>query len=218
MKTILYIRHGESTMNRDFSHLVGGRSNHSPLTKNGPRQAKAAGRWLVANVGMPELAIISPAVRTQQTAEALFEEIDYQDDVITDDRLQELSQGEYEGRIRSEVYTDEVIERINTEGIHFSLPGGESVYSAGVRMMECLTDTLEQHTQQNVIIVVSHGLAIRSLVGYINGLSKPEIDFGLKTPNCSLTEIEQLDTGELSVVRVGLDIVRQQLEKESNKA
>lgn len=50
-----------------------------PLTKRGQQQAKATARWLLSNIPEQTRIIVSPALRTQQTASALnlpFETLD----------------------------------------------------------------------------------------------------------------------------------------------
>lgn len=42
-----------------------------PLTKRGQQQAKATARWLLSNIPEQTRIIVSPALRTQQTAKAL---------------------------------------------------------------------------------------------------------------------------------------------------
>jgi phosphohistidine phosphatase len=49
----------------------GGRDFDRPLSPRGHDEALRAGRQIAAEVGLPDLALVSPALRTRQTAEAL---------------------------------------------------------------------------------------------------------------------------------------------------
>ena len=61
MSTLVLLRHGKS----DWS---GGEPDHlRPLARRGQRQVPEAGRWLADNVGVIDLAIVSPAERTRET-------------------------------------------------------------------------------------------------------------------------------------------------------
>ena len=73
MKRILLVRHAQCEMNLTTDGFIGGRSNCSPLTALGRRQAAALGRRLRAE--LPELGpvFVSTAVRAQETATLLLE-------------------------------------------------------------------------------------------------------------------------------------------------
>lgn len=46
------------------------------LTQDGEKQARALGRWMADRDQIPTIVIASPAVRTQETAEAIVDEIE----------------------------------------------------------------------------------------------------------------------------------------------
>jgi phosphohistidine phosphatase len=61
VSTVILLRHGKS----DWS---GGEPDHRrPLARRGRRQAPEAGRWLAHDVGVIDLAVVSPAERTRET-------------------------------------------------------------------------------------------------------------------------------------------------------
>jgi phosphohistidine phosphatase len=61
VNTLILLRHGKS----DWS---GGEPDHlRPLARRGRRQVPVAGRWLADNVGVIDLAVVSPAERTLDT-------------------------------------------------------------------------------------------------------------------------------------------------------
>ena len=81
MSTLILLRHGKS----DWS---GGEPDHlRPLARRGQRQVPEAGRWLAANVGPIDLAVVSPAVRTRETWRLAAAELAVPPPVREDDRL-----------------------------------------------------------------------------------------------------------------------------------
>ena len=75
------LRHGKS----DWS---GGEPDHlRPLAKRGRRQVPEAGRWLADNIGVIDLAIVSPAERTRETWRLAAAELTVPPTVREDDRV-----------------------------------------------------------------------------------------------------------------------------------
>jgi phosphohistidine phosphatase len=81
VSTLILLRHGKS----DWS---GGVPDHlRPLAKRGRRQAPEAGRWLADNVGVIDLAVVSPAERTRETWRLAASELAVPPPVREDDRV-----------------------------------------------------------------------------------------------------------------------------------
>ncbi|WP_332662430.1 SixA phosphatase family protein [Aeromicrobium sp.] len=81
MSTLILLRHGKS----DWS---GGEPDHlRPLSRRGRRQVPLAGRWLADNVGVIELAVISPAERARETWRLAAAELAVPPPVREDDRV-----------------------------------------------------------------------------------------------------------------------------------
>lgn len=66
-RTLILLRHGKS----DWSQPVSDRDR--PLAKRGRRQAPYSGQWLAEQNIIPNLVIVSPATRAQQTWEHVAE-------------------------------------------------------------------------------------------------------------------------------------------------
>lgn len=181
---LYFIRHGESQMNVT-THLIGGRSNHTPLTTKGVNQAQLLGNYFLKENIFPDRVFVSPAVRTLQTCQYALEPLGLDIEPIVSEEIQELDQGSYAGKERTSVYTAEVIERIKLQGKDFKLPGGESLNDVSFRMNGWL-QTISSNTDVERTFVFGHGLAIRSLVASIYDWSHKQI---LETiiPNTSLT-------------------------------
>jgi len=84
--------------------------------------------------------------------------------------LEEIYQGEFEGRMRREVYTPAVLERMEKEGYRFAAPGGESqqeVENRAVKLIEdrvlapFLADAASDPRLERTVAVFSHGLTLR---------------------------------------------------------
>ena len=81
MSTLVLLRHGKS----DWS---GGEPDHlRPLARRGQRQVPEAGQWLADNVGVIDLAIVSPAERTRETWRLVAAELDVPPPVREDVRV-----------------------------------------------------------------------------------------------------------------------------------
>ena len=187
MTTFYYIRHAETELNVQ-PNIVGGRSNHANLTELGRTQAEKFGTWLGQSDITPDVVYISPTVRTWDTAQLVLDHANIAAPVHIDDRLQELAQGVKEGANRAETYTDEVLETLHSDPMNFKFEGGESVSEVQARMLESFDDMRLAHPNAT-ILVVSHGLAIRSHVGRLTSLPHHDIIRVLTTPNVSATHI-----------------------------
>jgi len=188
MSTELYlIRHGESQMNVN-SHLVGGRSNETPLTKHGVRQAQLLGEYFLANNILPTQVFASPAVRTRETAMHTLAAMDFTIEPIIATEIQEMDQGDYVGRLRSEVYTPEILSEIDRQGKAFKAPGGESMNDVGRRMLQWVETNIPLAPQSEIerVFVFGHGVAIRTLVATIHDWSRAKT-FEAVTDNTSFT-------------------------------
>lgn len=178
------IRHGESEMNTS-AHLIGGRSNETPLTTKGIEQASLLGQYLLRNNIMPDHVFASPALRTVQTARYALDamNLDIQPTIV--DEIQEMDQGDYVGRQRAEVYTPETLKQIEKHGKDFKLPGGESMNDTGNRMLEWLNRHVPTNDDERTF-VFGHGMAIRTLASTIHDWSHTET-YQSVTDNTSLS-------------------------------
>ncbi len=182
---LTFVRHAESVLNTRPEQIVG-RSNHAPLTVRGLYQASLLGGYLRESGQRFDAVYSSGAVRTDRTAQAIIDAAGYDLRVVVDERLQEVSQGPWEGRLREDVYTDDFITRYRLDSIDGCLPGAESILHAQARGLSALDD-MDQRPESRILIV-SHGLLIRSIAGHILRQNKHEI-LNTSTPNVSLTRL-----------------------------
>ena len=87
-RTLVLLRHAKS----DWS--TGAADVARPLAGRGRRQAPEAGRWLAANIGRVDLAVVSPATRARSTWELAAAELDDPPRTLVDDRVYAASDDE----------------------------------------------------------------------------------------------------------------------------
>ena len=158
MVELWLIRHGQTDWN------VEGRFQGSadvPLNNNGCAQAKR----LADKVNGHTFAAVysSHLKRANKTAQVLADALNLS--VIVDDRLREISQGEWEGILFTDIkeqYPNEIVER-KTNPQQFRPPGGETVEEVAQRVLQAVNEIAEKYSGKRVLIV-SHGLALSTLI------------------------------------------------------
>jgi isoleucyl-tRNA synthetase len=166
------MRHGEAENN--VAGIIG--SNDSipnALTDFGRSQA------LRAAASLPRITriIASPLKRGKETAETVAEALGFPKDKIEfDDRLREVATGDWNGR--------SVIEYQNAfesayEFVMTRAEGGESWNDVRRRMGELLYE-LEQKTQGETILLVTHGTPLRMLDATARGITLQEFMYDWK--------------------------------------
>lgn len=185
--TLVLIRHAESEMNALFPHLIGGRSNHTPLTEKGILQATKLGQRF--KIQKPDFAAVyaSPAVRTQSTARVAHDAWGVEADLLTDDRLQEVSQGDWEGKLRSDYHTAAVVAKIIELKGHHKAPNGESQFDVEARMMDFAASCTDKHAGQT-IAAYTHGVAIKCVARHVQNWD-PHKTYYTEIDNTSITVI-----------------------------
>lgn len=163
---LYFVRHAESLSNVNH-HLIGGRSNHTPLTDKGRLQAKKLGERLLQSPLTMDVIAASSAVRACDTAKIMCQAANIAfDKVLVSDELQELSQGDWEGKVRKDVYTPEMLQSINSNNWLHKAPNGESQKEVEERMHNWLEKNvfpLYQPDKTVHCIIITHGNAIRCL-------------------------------------------------------
>lgn len=187
MTEFLFVRHGEATTNV-IPDRIGGRSAAAPLTEKGRVQAGLLGEYLLATDTLPDVVFSSGAVRADTTAALALASAGARRSVTYDDRLLEMSQGDFEGELRTIAYTPENIERYDIRSMTGKFPGGESMNDVQQRMLAFVNDRTQEYPEQR-ILVFGHGLAIRALTGAIRGIEKQAF-LAEVTDNVSLTVVD----------------------------
>ncbi|HLZ73913.1 histidine phosphatase family protein [Phenylobacterium sp.] len=167
---IYLVRHGQTEFNRE--RRIQGHVD-SPLTELGLRQAKAVGRLLRDLIREPDgwRIVSSPLGRARSTAEIVAAKIGGLP-VELDARLQEMSWGSFDGRLRAEIEAEHP-ETFGKTGWAFDAPtDGETYEGVCARVGDWLASLPPEPERK--IIAVSHGISGRVLRGLYAGLPRDE--------------------------------------------
>ena len=154
MKTIYFVRHGESESNAN--NIISGSGNDIHLTVTGHEQAKRAGQDLKDKE--IELIVCSPLIRTVETATIIANEIGYDPQKIVKNSLFiERSYGIYEGRPNEELQKD-----FAKGKLHHSAETEKQMYNRLKKALAWLGSLPEDR-----IAVIAHG-GVRRAIYVIN--------------------------------------------------
>jgi broad specificity phosphatase PhoE len=166
---ILLVRHGETEWNLARRYQGWG---DSPLTPRGIAQAEAIGRrlrGLLEAAGAPVRA--SPLGRARRTAELIQAARGDPAPIAFDDRLREISIGDWDGLAHDAIAEREpgLFERYPVGEWYFNCPGGETYEAFAGRIGAWLYENRDQ-----TVIAVAHGVVTRVLRGLYAGLPRAE--------------------------------------------
>ncbi len=184
MTTLYLVRHGETVAN--FEGRIQGHTD-SPLTDLGTRQALAAAKRLSTETF--DAIYSSDLGRALTTAKTIAQP--HTLTVETTDLLREAYLGEVQG-----LTTDEFAERYPEEfkrwredSIINRPPGGESLEHVVERCRKFLDYVLNQHAEDERLLVVVHGGSLRGLI--CAALDLPTTFFArIRSANASLSILE----------------------------
>ncbi len=174
---IYLTRHGRTDYN-DL-RLVQGRVE-MPLNETGIRQATEA-RAKIALIN-PDICYCSPLGRALSTAKLMCEGLDIE--IVPDDRLKEISYGDYEGK---SIYDEGFVRDRRQFARRY--PNGESHLEAAHRIYSFFDELKATHKDEEVILIVAHGGLVRSITSYFKDMDNDEY-FDAKMDNCSLLEFD----------------------------
>lgn len=194
MTEIYLLRHAQTELNASRK-IIGGRSNHLPLSDAGREQARQRGLRLRDEGLLFDRVFCSSAVRTCETLDIIRKHTPLTTGIITwHDELNELSQGAWEGRLRDEIYTVEQLAEIHARVPYFKAPGGESHKEVEQRMMAFVMREILEPYAGGRFLIVGHGMTFRCLLQGLFSLD-PRCTFKLGCDNGSLTKL-RYDRGE----------------------
>jgi broad specificity phosphatase PhoE len=196
---ILVTRHGETEWNREQriqGHL------DSLLTPRGEEQARRLGEALSS---VPIVRVyVSSSGRTQATLALLLAcRTPPQPLVVVTDALREISLGAWEGRRFAEVEHEwpAPYRRYRQEPEIFEgAPGGERLQDVEARAVAVLKQAAENAAAGDTLLVVSHALTIKVMVGWALGRSLAEVWMPPRVEATSVSELLYED-GRFIVVR-----------------
>ena len=167
MKLFL-VRHGETEWNK-----LGRFQGHSAIAMNerGLAQARETAR---AVAGWQEAATAlysSPLFRTMQVAQEISRLVDVP--VLPEPGFKEINLGDLEGVTGEEMRTGwpEVFAAWRNNPAAVAMPNGESLVQLQERAWAAIEEIEGAHAADDVIVVVSHNFAIRTIISKLLGLS-----------------------------------------------
>jgi broad specificity phosphatase PhoE len=178
-KRIVLLRHGQTLWNveRRFQ-------GHTdiPLDETGLAQAARAASLLAAL--QPSKIVSSDLQRAYDTAAALGRLTGL--DVAVDKDLRERGGGEWEGLTRAEIQGGWPLEFEAWEA-----PGGEEVADVADRVAAAVRRWAERVDDEGLLVVVSHGAAIRLGIGRLMGLPEEMWSVLGGLGNCSWSVLDE---------------------------
>ncbi|WP_328459862.1 histidine phosphatase family protein [Actinoplanes sp. NBC_00393] len=182
LEWLAVVRHGLSTGNVTAEQAETGgaeaidipeRDADVPLTDLGREQAEAVGRLLAKHE--PRLAVVSPYLRTRQTAETALKGSGIE--MIVDERLRDRELGILDlltGRGVQARLPDEARRRARLGKFYYRPPGGESWADVLLRLRALLREIRADYPGERVVLFAHEATVL--MVRYLaEGLSEPEL-------------------------------------------
>ena len=150
MPQLFFIRHGQTEAN--VKGILTGRLETN-LTQKGIDDAVALSKELTEEF---DYYYCSPLTRTHQTLRAIKGDVDF----IIDERITEVSSGDWQGKLKSEL--PEVEYDLYKKG-QLNPPNGESLEDVDKRIILFLEDMFSKYKSDEKILVVTHNAFMRNL-------------------------------------------------------
>jgi broad specificity phosphatase PhoE len=195
------IRHGQSTGNviaqaaeTDGLEVIDipERDADVPLSGTGRDQAQAVNAWLgkLDRDARPEVAIVSPYLRTRQTAELALAGLDIP--AVVDERLRDRELGVLDlltGRGVKARLPEEYARRARHGKFYYRPPGGESWADVLLRLRALLRELRADHPGGRVLLFGHEAtvLLVRYLAESLSEAELMEVAHATTVANCSIT-------------------------------
>jgi len=174
---ITMMRHGETDANA--GKRISDAGEVSPLNETGRKQAQKAGAQMKKEGRNFDIIIASPALRTQETARIVAEELGYTGEIIVVPELIERNAGECSGKSHTEIenwYKEKTGK--NLDGPYhyraaYEHGGGEHEENHQTRVEWAINDILAKYPGKRVL-VVAHGGTSRAFNIHFFNLSMEE--------------------------------------------
>jgi broad specificity phosphatase PhoE len=165
-RTVLYlIRHGATEANLAEPARLQGRRHNPPLARLGVRQAEATRDFLA--IRPVDCCYCSPLLRAVQTAAIVAAPHGLSPEPI--EALTECDVGRWEGLDWQAVrYLDaDAYQRFHANPAEFGYPGGESFCQVHERAAPALTELLDRHPGEAILVVAHHAVNRTYLAGLL---------------------------------------------------
>jgi broad specificity phosphatase PhoE len=189
--SIWLVRHGQTDAN-----LIGRYQGHLdlPLNETGREQVVTMGAQLreeleTRGITSVQALYSSDLVRTRETAQAVADSLGME--IIPDARLREIHMGDWEGAYFTEIREQfpAIVEQRYRDPMHIAPPNGETTFDVAKRMWPALDAYAARHHGDDPIVVVSHGMAIATVICRIRGISLARV-FEVVPGNAEVTMID----------------------------
>lgn len=200
---IHFIRHACSTVNRD-GNIIG--NVVAPLAPEGHEEIAALNKYLKAHPLSFDALYCSTMVRALETMNGLRPGLRMTDPeaiVRTDDRLREITRGDWDGCLRDKIHTDDEMRRMELLDFDHAPPNGESMNDVAQRMRRWLYEATLEGKRENwtSIVVISHGHAIRALLQRLLNTDR-KMAWTTHIWNTSITTVECLGSDRWKLIRL----------------
>lgn len=197
---LFLIRHGQSEANTRPEYL--GQSSESPLTKLGEAQANALGNRLRDDKIRFDRIYSSSYPRALRTAQIVTDHLEYKHDFISvHSELREYDAGDWKGKKRQEVLTNNVKMSMAYFNNAFRPPEGESLNMVERRVSEWFdhnimfnkdiinySNGIKKISKRMNIAIFSHGMSIKCLLHYFMNFEK-SLTWKIKLENTSISNL-----------------------------
>ena len=177
---IWLVRHGETIFNT--KKIVQGWSD-SPLTRNGKIMTACLARGLYEYGIRFDAIYSSDLIRCLDTASIMITFMNENLPINSSKNLREIKTGDGEGDNISE-HLEKYPYSLNFKK-HKGTPNGETWDDVYSRLIPEIYDICNQHSGNGKILVVSHSMAIASILGYLDSCIEEVINI----PNSSITKL-----------------------------
>lgn len=150
MPQLYFIRHGQTEANAQG--ILTGRIETN-LTQKGIDDAKELAKSLTEEF---DYYYCSPLTRTHQTLKAIKGDVDF----IVDERITEVSSGDWQGKLKTELPAEEY--DLYKKGL-LNPPNGESLEDVDKRIKSFLDDMFSKYIGDEKVLVVTHNAFMRNL-------------------------------------------------------
>jgi probable phosphomutase (TIGR03848 family) len=215
MATVILVRHGRTTANA--AGLLAGRAAGVSLDQIGREQAALTGDRLAV---VPLAGVVSsPLERCQQTARLILDRQAGNPSAPTDPDLTECDYGQWQGRLLSDLATEDLWAAVQSQPSAVVFPGGESMAAmqarsvAAIRRHDAAFEA--EYGPGAVWVAVSHGDIIKSILADALGMhldlfqrinvgpaSLSIVHYGAVRPSVYATNT---DAGDLSWLSKGIN-------------
>ncbi|WP_305786588.1 histidine phosphatase family protein [Symbioplanes lichenis] len=201
LRWLAVVRHGQSTGNviaqdAETSGLeiidIPERDADVPLSDAGREQARAVAAWLADN--RPDLAVVSPYLRTRQTAELALAGSGVP--MVVDERLRDRELGILDlmtGRGVQSRLPDEYARRARLGKFYYRPPGGESWADVLLRLRALLRELREDHPGGRIVLFGHEAivLLVRYLAEHLSEEELMTVAHATTIANCSISTWER---------------------------